>query len=167
MRRSLYVELGASPGGGAFPSDAKTLRRQFSGVGGLRNSPSCFDGLRSVLGLLPPPSIRLGASRWGSLAPPPGDAPLTARCVRRASLNVSDHPPAQLSRASVWMRRLSPLRRGHKAIARHDRKELRAVWRPASTNDFGDVAEVLRADIRSQDDERTRALTVRIAESVH
>ena len=56
---------------------------------------------------------------------------------------------------------------GYKAIACHDCKQLRAIGRPTGTHDVGDVAEVLCADIRGQDDERPRALTVRIAESVH
>jgi hypothetical protein len=66
-RRPRRSPGGAEPGGGAFPSDAKTPRRQSSGIGGLRNSPSFTYGLRTVLGLLPSPSIRLGASRWGPL----------------------------------------------------------------------------------------------------
>ena len=58
---------------------------------------------------------------------------------------------ALLLRASVggmqWLGTLGCSR--NKAIARHDREELRAVWRAASINDFGDVMEVLRADIGS------------------
>ena len=37
----------------------------FLGVGGLRNSPFLHLRARAVLGLLPPLSVRLGASRWG------------------------------------------------------------------------------------------------------
>ncbi len=67
-----------------FPSP----RLRSSGVGGLRNSPFLHLRARTVLGLLPPPSARLGASRWGPLAPPPGSAPRTARRPRnRAALS--------------------------------------------------------------------------------
>jgi hypothetical protein len=61
-----------SPAAAPFPSDAKTPRRPTSGVGGLRNSPFLHLRARTVLGLLPPSSVRLGASPWGPLAPPPG-----------------------------------------------------------------------------------------------
>src|SRR5512143_1486053 len=62
---------------------------------------------------------------------------------------------------------LGTLRRGNKAIVRHDRKELRAVWWPSSINDAGDVAKVLRTDIRCQGDERTCIPIMRIVEAVH
>ena len=67
-----------APGDGAFPSAAKSPRRHSSGAGGLRNSPSCFYWLRTVLGLLPPPSALLGASRWGPSRRRPGRAAATS-----------------------------------------------------------------------------------------
>ena len=76
------AELGAKPDGGAFPSDAKIPRLTTSGVGGLRNSPFLHLRARTVLGLLPPPAARLGASRWGPLAPPPGVRRLRTRAKR-------------------------------------------------------------------------------------
>ena len=57
-------------------------------------------------------------------------------------------PPNGHERSERSMEWLGKLRRRNKAIARHDRKELRAVWRPSSIHDAGDVAEVLRTDIR-------------------
>ena len=45
--------VGAEPGGGAFPSDAKTPRLSARCGGGLRNSPFLHLRARTVLGLLP------------------------------------------------------------------------------------------------------------------
>lgn len=87
--------------------------------------------------------------------------------LRHAARHVTGAVAIGLPVAGRSMERLGTLRRGHKAIARHDRKELRAVWWPISRDDIGDVTEILRANIRSQDDEGASVLLVRIAESVH
>jgi hypothetical protein len=84
---------------GPDPDFSLSPRLTTSGVGGLRNSPFLHLRARTVLGLLPPPSARLGASRWGPLAPPPGAAsPSTA-------YRVTPHPASiQLSRQEIPLR---------------------------------------------------------------
>jgi len=65
------------------------------------------------------------------------------------------------------LERLGARRCEDQTVARHDRNQLRAVWRPSGIDDVGDVAKVLRTDIRCQGDECARFFFMRIAESVH
>jgi hypothetical protein len=78
----------------------------------------------------------------------------------RGANQATPHGPLQRLLGAGWRSR-------HQAIATHDGNQRTFIRCPASIEDISNIAEILRSNVRSQEDQSTRVLIMRVAESVH
>ena len=95
-----------SPAAAPSPATRRPLASVQGASGACGTRPSCIYGLEQSSACFPPHPTRLGASRWGPLAPPPGSAPPFPRCARTG---VAFRRSPASNRSKRWLRGITAL----------------------------------------------------------